>query len=521
MPDASHLLPDESMHEEKTTRRTIQSIQMKPLKHLPSLIVIGCVFCLSADAQLQAPVEVNGFAKLTSYEEVQSFLHRVENGRSITIRHIARTKNGRNVSLVHITRTPPFGSNGKKLRVLLFAQQHGDEPSGKEAMTMLIARASSGMLDSILQAIDLLIVPQMNPDGAELQQRRTAEGVDLNRNHVLLTSPETKALHDVFWHWLPEVTMDIHEYGSFSTEWKEAGFIKTGDVQVGMLTNVNTPRSIRRVQHEIMFPFIQEQMQQRGYSFHEYIVGSPQSYLRHSTTEINDGRQSFGILGTVSFIQEGRKWRTLVEQLERRAKSQLASVEALLRICAAHAEDIRRIVEHERHALSVPTIRTVALRMDHLSSTNELVIPVHMVQTTKDTLWRVHPYRGEVHLLHAVTLPTSYIIHPSDTAVVQLLLRHHVTIDTIKRKMSMRIGFYHVDSLGTSVIEGDTLPMLWVRRKTTPVHVRPGWFVVSTSQIHSHLLAILLEPESHWGLVKYDEFADLRRRKEYPIGRVE
>ncbi|MER3523180.1 MAG: hypothetical protein C4326_03735 [Ignavibacteria bacterium] len=126
-------------------------------------------------------------------------------------------------------------------------------------------------------------------------------------------------------------------------------------------------------------------MQQCGYSFHEYIVGSPQSYIRHSTTEINDGRQSFGVLGTVSFIQEGRKWRTLEDQLERGAKSQLASVEALLRICATHAEDIRRIIESERRALSVPASRTVALRMDHVSSTNEMVIPVQQVQTSNDT----------------------------------------------------------------------------------------------------------------------------------------
>ncbi|MER3523181.1 MAG: hypothetical protein C4326_03740 [Ignavibacteria bacterium] len=219
---------------------------MKPTIHLPALVFIFCIAHLSAGVQPQAPVEVNGFTKLTSYEDVQSFLHCIENGRGITVQHIARTKNGRNVSLVSITRTPPFGSDRKKLRVLLFAQQHGDEPSGKEALTMLIARASSGMLDSVLQMIDLLIVPQMNPDGAILQQRRTADGVDLNRNHVLLTSPETKALHDVFWHWLPEVTMDIHEYGSFSTEWKEAGFIKTGDVQLGMLTNLNTPHSIQK-----------------------------------------------------------------------------------------------------------------------------------------------------------------------------------------------------------------------------------------------------------------------------------
>ncbi|MER3523179.1 MAG: hypothetical protein C4326_03730 [Ignavibacteria bacterium] len=85
----------------------------------------------------------------------------------------------------------------------------------------------------------------------------------------------------------------------------------------------------------------------------------------------------------------------------------------------------------------------------------------------------------------------------------------------------MRIGFYHVDSLGASVIEGDTLPLLLVKKNTTTVRVQPGWFIVPTSQLQSHLLAILLEPESQWGLVKYDQFVGLRRRGKYPIGRGE
>lgn len=490
--------------------------------HIP-LLLIFIFSILPGPTQMlaQAPVEANGYARLTSYEEIQAFLHRVENAPGIRVRHIARTMSGRNVSLVSITRTPPFGGDRRRLRVLLFAQQHGDEPSGKEAMTMLIARAASGMLDSILQSLDMLIVPQVNPDGAELRQRRTAEGIDLNRNHVLLSSPETKALHDVFWEWLPEVTMDIHEYASFGTDWEEAGYIKTADVQLGMLTNLNTSDSIRTLQHERIAPFIHEQMRQRGYLFHEYIVGSPQSYIRHSTTEINDGRQSFGILGTVSFIQEGRRWRSLEDQLERRIKTQLASVEALLRWCAAHAEDVRRIVERERHALRVWAHRTVAIRMDHVSGTKQMVIPVQDVKTSKDTFWRVHPYRGEVHLLQAVTLPSFYLIEPQDTAIVQLLLGHHITIETVRREMNMRVAVYHVDSLGTSVIEGDTLPLPLVRKNTTTVRVHPGWFMVPTSQVQSHLLAILLEPESQWGLVKYDRFAGLRRRGKYAIERVE
>jgi len=114
---------------------------------------------------------------------------------------------------VLVTSSPHFGEDALKLRVMLFAQQHCVEPSGKEALTMLLAMIANHELDTILSHLDLLIVPQMNPDGAELRQRRTADSIDLNRNHLILTSPEPKGLHDLFARWQPQVTMDIHEFG--------------------------------------------------------------------------------------------------------------------------------------------------------------------------------------------------------------------------------------------------------------------------------------------------------------------
>jgi len=55
----------------------------------------------------------------------------------------AQTHNGRNVSSVLVTSSPHFGEDALKLRVMLFAQQHGDEPSGKEALTMLLAKIAT------------------------------------------------------------------------------------------------------------------------------------------------------------------------------------------------------------------------------------------------------------------------------------------------------------------------------------------------------------------------------------------
>ncbi len=468
-------------------------------------------------AQIVAPVEEHRFGRLTSYADLQDFLKRIDDGRRISVERIAVSQQGRSISLVRLAGKGSFGSDTTKVRVLLFAQQHGDEPSGKEAMTLLLAKAASGKLDELLKHIDLMIVPQMNPDGAESGQRRTSDNLDLNRNHFLLTSPATKALHDVFYRWLPQVTVDIHEFSSFSSEWSDSGFIKSGDVQLGMLTNLNTAAPIRMLQHELIYPFIATRMNNTGYSFHEYIVGSPRMYVRHSTTEINDGRQSFGILGAVSFIQEGRKWKSLTDQLERRSRSQLASIEALLDFCSAHAHQIQEVVGEDCRGLPVLSGHPIALRMDHVAGTNEMHIPVHRVKDGFDTTWCVHPYLGEVRVTGSVSLPQKYLIERKDSAIAALLYRHHVKIDTVRSETTVQASSYRIDSVGQTILEEDTLPRIAVTRQQVTATLNPGDFVVSTAQRQSRLLGIALEPESIWGIVKYDQFAGIRQAQWYPI----
>jgi hypothetical protein len=488
---------------------------------IPSFcLAILIIVALSSNAQqlVIPPVESKAFAELTSYGALRSFLSDIT-GPVIRVDSIASTKQGRGVFMAKIS-SSVFGADGRKLRVLLFAQQHGDEPSGKEAVTLLLAKFASGEHGRILRSLDVLIIPQMNPDGSELGQRRTSDSVDLNRNHVLLTSPETKALHDVFDSWKPDVTVDIHEYGSFSSSWSDSGFIKVADVQLGMLTHPNTAKTVHDLQHDSIYPFIASAMAGRGYSFQEYIVGSPDSRIRHSTTEINDGRQSFGILGTVSFIQEGRKWETMEAQLERRAKSQLASIEALLDYCAGHVKSIKRIVQQDRARLaSLKPGESLAMRMEHFSAGGTLRIPILALGTQRESTWTVTPYHEKVRVSKSALSPQGYVIPGEETTIIDLLKRHHVATTRIRKATRFVASRYVIDSVGFEVAEEETLPRPYVTLKESNVMVRAGDVMVRTKQLHSVFLPILLEPESQWGLMKYPQLG-VSRNGRYPVLRI-
>jgi hypothetical protein len=467
-----------------------------------------------------APVEQSRFTSLTSYDSLQAFLLRVGKAPHIRVATLATTREGRTVSVVRVSGRVPGIAGKPKLKVLLFAQQHGDEPSGKEALTLLLAKAASPGLDAIAREVDLLIVPQMNPDGAERRQRRSADTLDLNRSHVLLNAPEVKGLHDLFLAEMPEVTLDIHEFGPYSSSWIKSGFIKAADVQLGMLTNLNSPARLRQYQRDRVFGFIADAMREKGYLLGEYIVGSPQDRIRHSTTEINDGRQSFGILGTLSFIQEGKSGKELEDRLERRARSQLASVEALLECCARNAAEIRALVSGERHRLAHLSGDSVVLRMEHVPGSRALTIPVRRVDTNRDTMWNVQPYHSVVRPLVTTPLPPAYLVVREDSAVVALLRAHQVQTEPVRAPRSTKAEAFRVDSIVYDVLEEDSLPRPTGRWLVESRIVRPGDILVPTRQLHSLFLATVLEPESMWGISKYPRFHALVPGTVFPIRRL-
>jgi hypothetical protein len=495
--------------------------QSLKFKHI-ALLLCGLLlsFGPSAAQVPVAPVELRGYSGLTSHEELSAFVQSLEGYPGLHVQSIGRSGQGREVFSVMIGHGNTSGGDSTRLRMLLFAQQHGDEPSGKEALTVFLARCASGEYDDELQSLDIVVVPQMNPDGAELRQRLTADSIDLNRSHLLLSSPEVRGLHDLFRAWMPDVTVDIHEYSSFAEPWVQAGIIKTGDIQMGLLSNLNCSEAIREYQKESVLPFLSSYMEERGFSFHEYLVGSPSDRIRYSTTEINDGRQAFGILGAISFIQEGRTWRTLEDQLERRTGSQLTALEGLVRFCADRASQIRSLLRNERRRLRECAGSSFITVMEYEGDGDSLQIPAMDLEADREIRWKVEPFHGRVRAIASSTLPFAYMVPRELTGILELLLSHGVEVDTLRRMATTPGEVFHIDSLTIEILQDQQHLRVWGGGFTRRVVLRPGDILVPVNQRHALFVATVLEPQSMWGLSRYQRFEELFQGARYPIIKI-
>ena len=128
---------------------------------------------------------------------------------------------------------------------MFLAQQHRNEQSGKEGALLLALAILKHENQYLYDKIELVIVPQVNPDGSELNQRRNGNDVDLNRNHLILTEPEVIAVHNLFNKFEFHVTLDVHEYFPFGETWKNYGYRDNSSILYGINTNPEIDSNIR------------------------------------------------------------------------------------------------------------------------------------------------------------------------------------------------------------------------------------------------------------------------------------
>ena len=96
------------------------------------------------------------------------------------------------------------------VKVLMWSQMHGNESTTTRAIIRIIEDLKSGKPSLMLNHLSLFIIPQLNPDGAATYTRFNANGVDLNRDAVNLTQPESIALRGVFDEFKPHFCFNLH-----------------------------------------------------------------------------------------------------------------------------------------------------------------------------------------------------------------------------------------------------------------------------------------------------------------------
>lgn len=452
------------------------------------------------------PAFAAGRTTLPSHDEAETFITAVATRapHTATVERVGTSQQGRAMLLV--TLAGAGGPSAARPSVLILAQQHGNEPAGGEAALALVDQLA-GDQSGLLDRVNVYVMPRANPDAAERFGRATASGADVNRDHLLLQTPEARAIAAVSRRVRPDVVLDLHEFTAGDRWVKKYGVVQQYDALLQPATVGNLEPSIAREAARHFLTPVRQRLTNEGLRVFTYHTTSPDPgdrVVSAGGVQPDTGRNVNGLRQAVSLLIETRGVGVGRAHLARRVHTHVTAALTVVRQAAA------------RGARLLAVTRTADATVTAAACTGLLTIaaehtPGRMPMTFLDAVTGadrriVVPWRSAdaLRVVRARPRPCGYLLDAGETAAVDRLrlLGVRVTPTTAERRWDVE-GYRIVaqaagarqDARG-AIDDGAPIAVLSVRRVRRLDPVAAGTWFIDLAQPLGTLAAAALEPDS-------------------------
>lgn len=403
---------------------------------------------------------------------------------------------------------------------------------------MLLRGYTRGEYASWTDDLVLLVAPIYNADGNErvdlgnrprqhgpiggMGQRPNAQGLDLNRDHMKLDSPEARSLAAMLTAYDPHVGVDLH-----TTNGTRHAYHLTYSPPL----HPNTPVVIDHFLRNEWLPAVTDRIRdEHGWEYYYYGNHSPRRpgwYTFDHRPRFNNNY--IGLRNRMAILSEAYAYLTF----EDRVLATLYFVEEILDFVRAHAAEIRDIVEEAE--LQSVVGRPLATRATFERSPAEVTILLGEVEEER------HPYTGEVILrrldvetptsmyeygtfapTETETAPEAYYLLPEADVAVERARAHGLTVLPATRRETMALERFRIDSTRTAErpFQGRSERTLFGSWESVSEELPEGTMVVPVDQSLGRLAFTLFEPRSDDGLANWALLDELIEDGIYPILRT-
>jgi hypothetical protein len=432
-------------------------------------------------------------------------------GPTVRLLPLGTSQSGVPIEAVLFTRSAdpsPAGIAASRLPlVLLVGQQHGDEPAGSEALLAIADELANGRLAPLLEKIHVIALPRANPDGAVLGKRVTASGIDANRDHLLLRTPEAQAQAILARDWRPTVVVDAHEYTVVGRYLEKFGVVQRYDALVQYATTANLPEFVTKAAEEWFRRPLQQALTREGLTSDWYYTTSTDlsdRKLSMGGVQPDTGRNVNGLKNAVSLLIETRGVGIGRLHLARRVHTHVVAIGSVLRSAAARSADLMKVrayVDSETAAKAckgemvvdagpTPTERAVTF-LDPATGADK---PINVVW---DSALELLPKKLRAR-------PCGYWLAPDQTDAVLRLRALGVTVQQFNQKAVIRGEAYRELSSEAAVRQdvrgtiADAGGVLKVEVELVPslIDAPIGSYFVPLTQPLANLVVAALEPDT-------------------------
>ncbi|HVL67693.1 MAG TPA: M14 family metallopeptidase [Vicinamibacterales bacterium] len=483
-------------------------------------------------ADLKTKPERTDFQETSRYDEVVAFMQAVAKAApgKVHLTTFGETVEKRALPLAVVGApgaTPDAVRGTGKTRVYIQGNIHGGEVEGKESAQILLRELAQGRHDAWLKTTVLLVAPIYNADGNERfalnnrgrqhgplggqGQRPNAQGLDLNRDHMKLDSPEARAFVKLMSDYDPHVAMDLHTTN---------GTRHAYHLTYAPPLNPATDPGIISLLRQDWLPWVTKAVREK-YGWDIYYYGNIEGGRGGGAVERSwrsfDSRPRFnnnyiGLRNRVAVLSEAYSYASFRDRILATSRF----VEENLNFIHANAERVRKTVTE---ADAKPLIGSrLALRAELargpeveilLGETEQEKHPVdgHIMELRKDVkIPERMPEYGTFQATHTERVPSTYYVPAALTRALENLRAHGIRTTVLAKATTVDVEEFQID--GNTAADREfqghrerTLTGTWVpARRELPA----GTVQVEVKQPLGRLAFYLVEPRSDDGLVNWN-----------------
>jgi hypothetical protein len=500
----------------------------------------------AAQSEPSTRAEFTAYMETSRYDDVIRFIDTiVPRSEWLHLGFMGYTHEGRRIPLVVAGNVANASAEAVrasgKLRIYLQGNVHAGEVCGKEALLMLMREIVNGEHDAWFDDVVLLIAPIYNADGNErvalgnrpgqngpyggMGQRANAQGLDLNRDHMRLDSPEARSLLSMMRAYDPHVSVDLHTTN---------GTRHAYHVTYSPPLNPNTHPAIDGLLRDDWLPAMTERIRAKhGWEYYYYgntpfrRDAEPGWYTFDHRPRFNNNY--IGLRNRIAILSEAYAYASF----EDRVLASLYFVQEIVGYAGERQGPIRAAIRAADDDILPGT--ELGVRAVHARS--EAKVDILMGETDNG----VHPLTGRRQLSRregsrvesmyeygsfrptdTEIVPAAYLVPAELRAVVARLRMHGVQLEAVALPTELTVEQFRIteSEQATREFQGHRERRLEGTYEALQTEVPVGTWRVDMRQPLARLAFYLLEPRSDDGLANWNFLDGAIENGFYPILRV-
>lgn len=477
------------------------------------LVAVTFAPWVRGEERLPTPLEEAGYNRLSTTAEISAYLDRLAREfPQARVEAFGTTVQGRPLEVLLLTSTAGADvSTADRLTIEIVGGQHATEYAGSESLLFIARDLLAGTLRYVLDDVDVVLIPNANPDGREVATRVNANCVNLNADFVSLTQPESRALIASLQRYRPEAVLDVHESAVMKRKsLAREGYMTDFSVQFEIANNPNVAPALDRFARvEVLTPWIAA-VNGAGLRTHRYIgeIKSSRQPVTNGGLTLNNLRNRAAIEGTLSLLMETRldpsegQYPTF-RNIGARIAKQRVSIERFLRLL------------HSKRAKALAAVAAARPQ----SSSSPLVLDARYVAGQGNPRVAIELRRiedGELETIEfadhrtiatgtPLPMPAAYVVREHQAELGAVLEAHGIEYYILA---APRTEWVIEFATGTSSARPSAM-LNKVRERAVRLRAETGDLWIDLEQPRGRLAALLLEPRSDSSVFRTPDYERL------------